>query len=134
MDEPVYFYVQGASSALELVVNKLGKESIAGYISTPKGFFPNATNVLAARPEREPSRTRVGLRQPALIPSQARGLAGARRERRQNRRAHRRHSSLSERSRCALILSPAIRPRAEQTPHPRGTPVAYCRPTPSLLE
>jgi len=50
MDEPVYFYVQGASSALELVVNKLGKDSIAGYISTPKGFFPSATNVLAARP------------------------------------------------------------------------------------
>ena len=50
MDEPVYFYVQGASSALELVVNKLGKDSIAGYISTPKSFFPNATNVLAARP------------------------------------------------------------------------------------
>jgi len=50
MDEPVYFYVQGASSALELVVNKLGKDSVAGYISTPKGFFPNATNVLAARP------------------------------------------------------------------------------------
>jgi hypothetical protein len=50
MDEPVYFYVQGASSALELVVNKLGKESIAGYISTPKGFFPSASNVLAARP------------------------------------------------------------------------------------
>jgi len=50
MGEPVYFYVQGASSALELVVNKMGKDSIAGYISTPKGFFPNATNVLAARP------------------------------------------------------------------------------------
>jgi hypothetical protein len=50
MDEPVYFYVQGASSALELVVNKLGKDSIAGYMSTPKGFFPNATNVLTARP------------------------------------------------------------------------------------
>jgi predicted nucleic acid-binding Zn-ribbon protein len=50
MDEPVYFYVRGASSALELVVNKLGKDSIAGYVSTPKGFFPSATNVLAARP------------------------------------------------------------------------------------
>jgi len=50
MDEPVYFYVQGASSALELVVNKMGKDSVSGYISTPKGFFPNATNVLAARP------------------------------------------------------------------------------------
>jgi len=50
MDDPVYFYVQGASSALELVVNKMGKDTISGYISTPKGFFPNATNVLAARP------------------------------------------------------------------------------------
>ena len=50
MGDPVYFYVQGAPSALELVVNKLGKDSISGYISTPKGFFSNATNVLAARP------------------------------------------------------------------------------------
>jgi hypothetical protein len=50
MDEPLFFYVQGASSALELVVNKLGKDSAAGYISTPKGFFPNATNVLGQRP------------------------------------------------------------------------------------
>jgi len=48
--EPLYFYVQGASSALEMVVNKLGKDSIAGYISTPKGFFPNSANVLASRP------------------------------------------------------------------------------------
>jgi len=50
MNSPVYFYLQGASSALELVVNKLGKDSIAGYVSTPKGFFPNTPNVLAARP------------------------------------------------------------------------------------
>jgi hypothetical protein len=50
IDEPVYFYVQGASSALELVVNKIGKESIAGYVSTPKGFFANTTNVLGSRP------------------------------------------------------------------------------------
>ena len=48
--EPVYFYMQGASSALELVVNKLGKDNIAGYISAPKGFFPNTANVLAGRP------------------------------------------------------------------------------------
>jgi hypothetical protein len=50
MNEPVYFYLQGASSALELVVNKLGKETISGYISTPKGFFPSTPNVLSARP------------------------------------------------------------------------------------
>jgi hypothetical protein len=50
INEPVYFYVQGASSALELVVNKLGKDSIAGYVSTPKGFFAGVPNVLGARP------------------------------------------------------------------------------------
>jgi hypothetical protein len=50
INEPVYFYVQGASSALELVVNKVGKNSIAGYMSTPKGFFAGIPNVLGARP------------------------------------------------------------------------------------
>jgi hypothetical protein len=50
IDEPVYFYVQGASSALELVVNKVAKDTIGGYVSTPKGFFSNTPNVLAARP------------------------------------------------------------------------------------
>ncbi len=50
INEPVYFYVQGASSALELVVNKVAKDSIGGYVSAPKGFFPNTPNVLAARP------------------------------------------------------------------------------------
>jgi hypothetical protein len=50
MNEPLYFYVQGASSALEMVVNKLGKDSVSGYVSTPKGFFPSTTNVLGQRP------------------------------------------------------------------------------------
>jgi hypothetical protein len=50
MNEPLWFYVQGAPSALELVVNKLGKDSVSGYMSTPKGFFPNTTNVLGQRP------------------------------------------------------------------------------------
>jgi hypothetical protein len=50
MNEPVFFYVQGASSALELVVNKLGKDTVSGYMSTPKGFFPTTTNVLGQRP------------------------------------------------------------------------------------
>lgn len=49
-NEPVYFYVQGASSALELVVNKIRRNSIAGYFSAPKGFFPTTPNVLSARP------------------------------------------------------------------------------------
>ncbi len=50
VNEPVYFYVQGASSAVELVVNKLSRDTIAGYLSAPKGFFPNTPNVLSARP------------------------------------------------------------------------------------
>lgn len=50
IDEPVFFYMQGAPSALELVVNKLGKNVISGYISAPKGFITNASNVLGARP------------------------------------------------------------------------------------
>ncbi|HEY6293274.1 MAG TPA: hypothetical protein VI455_17115 [Terriglobia bacterium] len=50
LDSPVYFYMQGASSALELVANKLDKDTVAGYISTPKGFFPNAASVLQGRP------------------------------------------------------------------------------------
>ena len=48
--EPLYFYVQGAPSALELVVNKLGKDTIGGYMSAPKGFIANIPNVLTARP------------------------------------------------------------------------------------
>jgi len=50
MNEPVFFYAQGASSALELVVNKLSNNGISGYLSAPKGFFPNTPNVLSARP------------------------------------------------------------------------------------
>jgi len=50
LDFPVSFYMQGAPSTLELVVNKLGKDTAGGYISAPKGFFPNATNVLQQRP------------------------------------------------------------------------------------
>jgi hypothetical protein len=49
-NEPLFFYVSGASSALELVVTKMGKDSIGGYVSTPKGFFPTTANVLGARP------------------------------------------------------------------------------------
>ncbi|TAM80870.1 MAG: hypothetical protein EPN47_13370 [Acidobacteria bacterium] len=50
LDEPVYFYVQGAQAALELVVNKLDKDKISGYISAPKGFFQNTPSVLSSRP------------------------------------------------------------------------------------
>ena len=49
-NEPFYFYVQGAPSALELVVNKLSKDTISGYISAPKGFLSGVPNVLGSRP------------------------------------------------------------------------------------
>jgi hypothetical protein len=47
---PVFFYMQGASSTLELVVTKIDKNSMSGYVSAPKGFFPAAGSVLQARP------------------------------------------------------------------------------------
>lgn len=50
IDSPVLFYMQGATSACEMVVNKLDKNTISGYLSTPKGFFPNTPNVLQTRP------------------------------------------------------------------------------------
>lgn len=50
VNEPLYFYMQGASSALEMVINKLGKDSITGYVSAPKGFIANAPNVITSRP------------------------------------------------------------------------------------
>jgi len=50
VNTPVYFYVQGASSALELVVTTLGKDSISGFLITPRGFFSPAI----------PQRVRVG--------------------------------------------------------------------------
>lgn len=50
VDSPVLFYMQGAPSACELVVNKLDKNTISGYLSTPKGFFPNTPSVLQTRP------------------------------------------------------------------------------------
>jgi len=36
--EPIYFSVQGISRTYELVVNKIGKESVVGYISIPRVY------------------------------------------------------------------------------------------------
>lgn len=48
--EPVLFYVGGAASPVELVVNKLSKNKVAGYISTPRGLYAGMPNVLTDRP------------------------------------------------------------------------------------
>lgn len=47
VDDPVFFYMQGAATALELVVNKIAMNSVGGYISAPKDFLRGATNVLS---------------------------------------------------------------------------------------
>lgn len=36
VNEPIYFYIRGYRSPLELVVNKVAKNNIAGYVSVPK--------------------------------------------------------------------------------------------------
>lgn len=50
LNEPVYFLLQGATAALELVVNKIEKKGVVGYISAPRNFFPSSENILQARP------------------------------------------------------------------------------------
>jgi outer membrane murein-binding lipoprotein Lpp len=36
VNEPIFFYTQGSRSSLELVVNKVGKNKVVGYLSIPK--------------------------------------------------------------------------------------------------
>ena len=36
VNEPIFFYTQGSRSSLELVVNKIAKNKVTGYLSTPK--------------------------------------------------------------------------------------------------
>jgi chromosome segregation ATPase len=36
VNEPIYFYTSGTRAPLELVVNKIGKDRITGYLSVPK--------------------------------------------------------------------------------------------------
>ena len=48
--EPVMFYVAGASSPIELVVNQLGRNTVSGYLSAPKGLYAGIPNVLSERP------------------------------------------------------------------------------------
>ena len=52
INEPVYFYPVGAPQPLELVINKIDKRGITGYISTPRSYFPDAddSKVLQKRP------------------------------------------------------------------------------------
>jgi TolA-binding protein len=37
VDEPIYFYTQGTRAPLEMVINKVDKDKVVGYLSAPKG-------------------------------------------------------------------------------------------------
>ena len=43
VNEPIYFYTRGYRAPLEMVVNKVGKDRIAGYVSVPKGAATSAS-------------------------------------------------------------------------------------------
>jgi hypothetical protein len=42
VNEPIYFYTRGYRAPLELVVNKVDKNKVVGYISTPKAAAVSA--------------------------------------------------------------------------------------------
>jgi hypothetical protein len=41
IDEPIFFYTMGTRTPLELVVNKIGKDRVSGYMSIPRGQSRN---------------------------------------------------------------------------------------------
>jgi chromosome segregation ATPase len=43
VDEPIYFYTRGNRTPAELVINKVGKNQVTGYLSTPKPLAPQTT-------------------------------------------------------------------------------------------
>jgi hypothetical protein len=43
MNEPIFFYLSGTKIPEELVINKVGKDTISGYISVPKANSQAAT-------------------------------------------------------------------------------------------
>lgn len=43
VNEPIYFYMRGTRSPLELVVNQVSKNKVAGYLSVPKAASTSAS-------------------------------------------------------------------------------------------
>jgi len=39
MNEPIFFYLSGTHIPQEIVINKVGKNTISGYVSIPKAKF-----------------------------------------------------------------------------------------------
>ena len=47
INEPIYFYTTGSRAPLEMVVNKVNKNQIAGYVSVPKAVATSAKAINA---------------------------------------------------------------------------------------
>ena len=49
LNEPILFYTSGTHQAEEVVINKVGKDRISGYLSIPKGSAQSAGNTNSGR-------------------------------------------------------------------------------------
>jgi len=49
LNQPIFFYLSGAHQPEELVINKVGKNQISGYLSTPKANVQPATAASASK-------------------------------------------------------------------------------------
>jgi peroxiredoxin len=47
INQPIFFYMNGARQPQEIVINKMGKNQISGYLSTPKANAQPASNTAA---------------------------------------------------------------------------------------
>jgi len=48
MNEPVFFYISGTHLPEELVINKVSKDQVSGYVSIPKANAPQTASTTAA--------------------------------------------------------------------------------------
>jgi hypothetical protein len=48
LNEPVFFYVTGTRIPEELVINKVGKDQVSGYVSIPKANTQQTASTPAA--------------------------------------------------------------------------------------
>ena len=48
MNEPIFFYLHGTKIPQELVINKVGKDTVSGYVSIPKANSAPAASASAS--------------------------------------------------------------------------------------
>jgi hypothetical protein len=44
MNEPIFFYISGTHIPEEIVINKVSKDTVSGYVSVPKANSQTASN------------------------------------------------------------------------------------------